>query len=88
MSPRFTGDEPVRRRPARKDTRRWCKGKPGSEHVPVIERPYDRPCERDERFSWAIGCNHHEVCATCGKVLRWSIDYAECPDLTEDGVPG
>lgn len=72
---------------SKKDTRRWCKGKVGREHTPAIERshgeryPNGRPCQRIEGYTWALGCHHHEVCTTCGKILRWTIPYEECPDL-------
>ena len=29
--------DPAKRAPARKDTRHWCRGKQGREHVPAVE---------------------------------------------------
>lgn len=79
----------------KKDTRRWCRGKRGVEHVPVIARDRasdgtEKPCEYR---SLVIGrdpywvCYHRWQCATCGKHLRWmddglwtGIGIADCPD--------
>ena len=38
--------EPARKAPAKKDTRRWCRGKPGVKHrvVIVLHSPYGHRC--------------------------------------------
>lgn len=80
--------EPVKRAPAPKDTRHWCKGKRGRAHVPVlVDRPVhprDSPCQwgsrwSDEEIAWR--CRHREECQSCGKILRepWQLTAAECP---------
>jgi hypothetical protein len=47
--------EPARRAPARKDTRRWCHGKPGLEHetVVVLHSQYGHTCGWREHGRWA-----------------------------------
>jgi hypothetical protein len=78
---------------ARKDTRRWCKGKVGVEHTLAIVP--------DSRYSWMKdgcrwvpytvwggpktgrvknwrwSCQHHEVCSVCGKHFRSGWDFTE-----------
>lgn len=73
-----TDGEPKPR--SKKNTRKWCKGVTGREHVLVIQK--------DPRWNWACEngrtwwpCAHQEVCETCGKVLRWNIPVEECPIL-------
>jgi hypothetical protein len=45
--------EPVKRAPARKDTRRWCRGKEGREHRLVLVLRHDGFCDRRcEWVSW------------------------------------
>lgn len=83
-------DEPVevvvKRPPAKKDTKHWCKGKVGREHTLAIEMPQNawrRSC------GWVTnvgsepyyGCMHVELCTTCGKQLRHS--YAWLQDSTD-----
>jgi len=73
--------------PGRKDTRRWCHGKEGREHVPqiVCHGLYGRVCQWAERWISDGGihwhCEHRETCAGCGKVIRegWQLAAAECP---------
>lgn len=77
---------PVRGR--KKNTRRWCKGKPGREHAPVFtgsKWSFRRGCRpvvpgdwMREKDGWH--CSHQEVCANCGKILResWQIG-TDCP---------
>ena len=66
----------------KKNTKEHCKGKPGQEHVPVIElnRKYTfgkRECGYATWRKWYYICFHHEVCERCGKELRFTVD---CPD--------
>jgi hypothetical protein len=80
------------RRPrARKDTKRWCRGKVGVEHTPVLDyrsfiksyrdQPYCRvpPPWNPWKTNW--WCHHIEKCSECGKTLRHSLDVGECPDF-------
>lgn len=93
--------EPDKRGPARKDTRSWCKGKPGREHVPQIVRvsssfgqrscewipSYDWRAIRAGTDAWALqwSCWHIESCASCGKILR---DLGSIPVSECDSYPG
>lgn len=84
--------EPEKRTPGRKNTRAWCRGKVGREHVPVVAcRPpalTSLACRWQPRYSddgvywW---CHHLEECSACGKVLRSGQKFgdSECP-----GYPG
>ena len=72
-----------RKQRGRKDRKRWCRGKPGREHTPMLTHT-GGPCEPAARWrvqvfgsDWA--CHHVEVCEACGKRLRWLNDD-ECPD--------
>ena len=77
-----------RRAPAKKNTRRWCRGKVGVEHIPEIKLtkwPYQRGCkpppawalERRPQIDW--WCEHERACATCGKILSTNLDKPNCP---------
>lgn len=84
-------EHPQRRK---KKTGKWCKGKVGVPHKPVIE--FDRRYENGYSGRMTCGwtktffisdrgrmywrCLHHEVCSVCGKHLRWRLKPAECPD--------
>lgn len=52
-------EEPKKRPPAKKDTKRWCGGHVGREHDP----------------QWMYGSNTgshtRQVCTRCGKVMGW-----------------
>ena len=84
--------EPAKRPPGRKNTRDWCKGKVGREHVPALE--LEPPALTNWICQWrsdwrvrlqghAIGwhCCHREICQQCRKVLRepWEIGRTGCP---------
>lgn len=86
--------EPARKAPAKKDTRHWCRGKQGVEHVPHLVLDERAPgyhkmgCQwgtswrvrqRDYTVRWQ--CQHREICTRCSKILRepWEIGSAECP---------
>lgn len=86
-------DDRPRPQRAKKDTKRWCKGHAGREHVPQTERPKwtTRPCELKGDSSWWPSrtssipdddwrCNHQLVCVNCGKILEYFLDAALCPD--------
>ena len=78
-----------RKAKARKDTRRWCRGVPGREHVPLTVVPPNayRPCRETgwwdrETRTWHKGgrwaCEHVVLCQLCQKVLERYVP--ECPD--------
>jgi hypothetical protein len=87
--------EPVKRPPGRKDTRTFCKGKRGVEHVLSLVLAHDyftgggKVCEwspgifssHDGTFPVKWACRHREICQRCGKVLResWQLARDECP---------
>lgn len=78
--------EPAKRPPAKKDTKHWCRGKEGVQHVPQIVLSHDgfrsRACEWVSKFDYrairrgeddyriAWACGHQELCSRCGKILR------------------
>lgn len=74
----------------RKNTKRWCKGKEGREHIPeIVWAKWDigRGCEPRPAYMsmWFYGdgpwvCRHQEVCGVCGKVLQFLLDPKLCPD--------
>lgn len=77
----------------KKNTKRWCKGKVGREHVPEITKSnygYGMICKYP---SWTIRgsgervkvyiCWHQKSCKVCGKVLEWTLYKDECPDSKE-----
>lgn len=73
-----------------KNTKRWCKGKVGREHVPVITRnkfSLNTECRMivtkywngNERNWWH--CHHEITCENCGKMLHFSAEkMGGCPD--------
>jgi hypothetical protein len=83
---------PAKGPPGRKDTRSWCKGKPGREHklaidgealgTPILTCKWVIRWDRD-RDGYAAGwnCLHRERCTECRKVTRegWQLTRAECP---------
>lgn len=82
-------EDPTPYRP-RKNRARWCRGKPGREHTPIVavdEKfsslfPAGYTCTPVRGFGW--GCRHHQVCSTCGKTLINGFEPAMqdlCPDL-------
>lgn len=81
---------------ARKDKRRWCRGKVGVEHTPAIrfsqhrdwwanhpKNPREVSCAW---WPWGVyaykrwSCYHEEACTSCGKILRHSLER-DCPDF-------
>lgn len=79
-----------RRAPAKKNTKRWCRGKVGVEHTPevVLNRWGYRPercCAAPDwmtqlwRSPWR--CFHQRRCTTCGKILDYFLDWKDCPEL-------
>ncbi|MDE2105257.1 MAG: hypothetical protein KGL39_48980 [Patescibacteria group bacterium] len=71
--------------PGKKDTKNWCKGKVGREHVVEIVLPtnmnaWSKKCgpSRWLPYPWSY-CHHVEACKACGKHLR-HLTWAECPE--------
>jgi hypothetical protein len=81
--------------PGHKDRKRWCRGKVGAEHEPVLAAPKDGEQRCRPRPEWAAKnpralwhnrpwwCLHHRECAECGKVLEHFIPWDECPDYLD-----
>jgi hypothetical protein len=80
----------------KKDTKRWCKGKVGREHVPCITKASSGGSCRCNYAPWSIRhksgettplkkyiCWHQKSCQVCGKVLEWFLTEEECPDYKE-----
>lgn len=72
-----SADERTRRAPARKDKRRWCRGKVGVEHQPAIRKGDNYTYARRVCEQWQPGkrwtrwlCCEQEYCTACGKILR------------------
>jgi len=82
--------ERTRSAPAKKDRRRWCKGKIGVEHK--LEVMLRKPMQIGDRIeditcrypSWGTRswcpwmCFHKRECVTCGKILEHGLGI-ECP---------
>ena len=59
-------------------------------HIRDLVEPRNLPADKKKgflgiecgksSFPW-LQCTHEEVCAKCGKVLRWGLSAEECPDL-------
>lgn len=73
----------------KKNTKKWCKGKVGVEHEPVVELDKNYgwldnsgharctvPEPDDDRPLW-MNCTHTVVCKNCEKVLKMHPDV--CP---------
>lgn len=69
----------------KKNTKKWCKGKIGRKHEPVVElnRKYMYGKVKECTSSKWWGCYHHEVCKNCGKELKWRVP---CPDFVDKSV--
>jgi hypothetical protein len=81
---------------ARKDRKRWCRGKPGVEHTPEVvvaaagwmRSAYVKKCHRPPwkttsgRPLMVWICNHQEVCTGCGRILRAGFGK-DCPDYVK-----
>lgn len=72
---------------AKKNTKRWCKGKVGREHkveLGVSKNGWGRrQCEYVDWLRWLHDdgwmCRHVRSCTVCGKVMEYSLGR-ECPD--------
>lgn len=81
----------------KKNTRKWCHGKTGVEHFPVMAmssyattwqcRPGRTVPWRKSTLDWSTldwQCWHRVLCAKCGKVLDHFPPPQDCPDLPEE----
>jgi hypothetical protein len=71
---------------AKKDTRRWCRGKPGAEHVLTIGKNHAaRVCHEAADWQQMLfpgqkwRCYHIELCAECGRFMK-AWPWRQCPD--------
>lgn len=68
---------------SRKNTRRWCKGKPGREHQ--LELIRHRWLSRERTCGYMLGgadwwvCSHVYKCSACSKLVKW-LGEDNCPD--------
>jgi hypothetical protein len=82
-----------RKTPAKKDTRKWCKGKVGRQHETALRiQRYLIPLRRSTQCGprnghslfWGGGndetwvCYHEQYCVKCGKI-DWSAHF-RCPN--------
>jgi hypothetical protein len=95
--------QPARRAPGRKDTRHFCRGKAGREHVPEIvmtPQPFYTGVPGGEcgwTTHWSVrqraydgvrwSCRHEERCASCGKVLRCTGQLTRAECPSYPGAP-
>lgn len=88
--------EPRIKHRARKDRRRWCRGKIGTPHRPVVRlgnyaafrlryNAVKAPCYVATwlRSSTRWICSHERACENCGKILEHSLGD-DCPDRPAD----
>lgn len=83
-----------RRAPGKKNTRDWCLGKVGREHLTAIHRPVNtgihqcrwEPCDWTrlpnggfQARAWTYLCGHVEMCVACGKVIRPRPRWSRSP---------
>ena len=80
----------VPRHRSRKNTRRWCRGKIGVDHVldvrldrygEMLWRRDKAPCYRPSWRPASWWCNHERYCTRCGKILDASLND-ECSNYT------
>lgn len=73
---------------ARKDTKRWCRGKVGVEHTPNVvlaAAGWQRFGGWEKRCGWSSWkpagwmCRHQEVCSECGRIMREAFGK-DCPN--------
>lgn len=80
--PQARHNQPIKPK-AKKDTKRWCRGKVGVEHEPIVRKRagywHDKPCRGSVvSLDW-LACNHEEACVNCGKILKWALGK-DCPE--------
>jgi hypothetical protein len=84
-------NENPRTTPGRKNTKKWCRGKVGVEHQPVLvfdsrQAYLAEDClafkARVQRWGNALKwCLHVKECAKCGKITEHSVQASECPTI-------
>lgn len=78
----------------RKNTRRWCRGREGVNHVletrlskgadyRLALDPNAPVCYRAEWWPHRWWCNHERYCVNCGKIIDDSL-HRDCPDYTDN----
>jgi hypothetical protein len=81
----------------KKNTKRWCKGVVGREHVPQLRIDhywsvrFKRCGLRKDLFYWTESysngeqwfCFHNKTCTVCGKIFVHGLRKEECPDYIE-----
>lgn len=74
----------------KKDTKRWCKGIEGREHVLEVQVPPNIPGYVRDDCHWLTWgnnwylCHHYALCTVCGKLVD-KIEPEKCPDFTPNG---
>lgn len=74
---------------ARKDRKRWCKGRVGREHTPelVVHHAYTSTMMQCHKTNWTWSdrwlCRHAYRCTTCGKYTKTWLSREECPTWIE-----
>jgi len=86
-------DAPTKKTPSKKDTRKWCRGKEGVEHVVALEtnswtNPNTHETVRCRWTPWGkrphYTCWCRKRCTTCGKVMEdYLRDKTQCPYWVE-----
>jgi hypothetical protein len=85
---RRTDQDPERKPKSKKNTKRWCKGKVGREHVgEIVLNPIWGKSDCGEVRWWPgrWSCYHMLACKNCGKRIQWGLRVAECPVWLERG---
>lgn len=93
------GFEQAKKAPGKKNTKRWCKGKVGREHVIDIRKirwvqsRITVSCGWRARWDYRSrgwdydnprwACHHEEYCTVCGKITKHHPTPTECPDFYE-----
>ena len=80
----------------KKNSKKWCRGKVGREHVPNITRSNYGSLSKCQPAPWRVVgrygetmptkrylCWHQRSCQVCGKVLEYWLPAEECPDYKE-----
>lgn len=80
---------PVRRQPAKKDTKRWCKGKVGREHqietaLDPASAAWQRECQWNRGWAEFLACRHVKRCIVCSKIVQRWLPKEECPDAPRE----
>lgn len=80
---------PAKRAPGRKDTRLWCAGKVGRQHVVMIaldnfHASYMHQCGERSWWRGRYFCAHVYRCVTCGKNMS-NVHPEQCPDRAARG---